>query len=93
MISLPRELITALNNEFIVLVTGMEQEIEYEVVKSNVYYVTLKMTLPEGVDDLTIVGTSVVPEFGVMAMIILVVSLLSMLALTRSQKLRLSLES
>jgi len=92
-ISLPRELISALDNEFIVLVTGLEQEIEYEIVKSNVAYVTLKMTLPEGIDDLTIVGTSVVPEFGVMAMIILVVSLLSMIALTKRQKLRLSLES
>jgi len=92
-ISLPRELISALDNEFIVLVTGLEQEIEYEIVDSTEEYVTLKMTLPKEIDDLTIVGTSVVPEFGVMAMIILVVSLLSMIALTKRQKLRLSLES
>jgi len=92
-ISLPRELISALDNEFIVLVTGLDQEIEYEVVDSTEEYVTLKMILPKEIDDLTIVGTSVVPEFGVMAMIILVVSLLSMIALTKRQKLRLSLES
>ena len=90
MISLPIGLISALDNEFVVLTTGLQQVLEYEMVESTSEYVTLKITLPQGTEELTIVGTSVVPEFGVIAMVILVISILSMIVLTRTQALRLS---
>jgi len=87
MISLPRGLISALDEEFVVLVTGFQQEMEYAVVESTGEYVTLKMTLPEGTEELTIVGTSIVPEFGIMAIAILVVSILGIVVVTRKHRL------
>lgn len=87
MISLSRGLISALDEEFVVLVTGFQQEMEYEVVESTGEYVTLKMTLAEGTEELTIVGTNVVPEFGIMAIAILVVSILGIVVVTRKHRL------
>lgn len=71
-IQVPRDLVDATGNNFVVFVTASPQEqIEYELVSSTSDYYTLQMNLPEGASSLTIVGTAVVPEFGLLAPIIL----------------------
>ena len=71
-IQVPRDLVDAAGNNFVVFVTASPQEqIEYELVSSTSDYYTLQMNLPEGASSLTIVGTAVVPEFGLLAPLIL----------------------
>ena len=81
-ISLPRGLISASNGGFVVIDAATSEHIEYELIESGSNHVTLLMTLGE-IEALTIVGTSVVPEFGEIAIIVLVISILAIIVMTR----------
>ena len=71
-IQIPRSLVDAAGDEFVVLVTASPQKsIDYHIVSSTSDSYTLQMDLPEGASSLTIVGTSVVPEFGFVAPLIM----------------------
>ena len=71
-IQIPRNLVDATGDEFVVLVTASPQRsIDYRVVSSMSDSYTLQMDLPEGASSLTIVGTVVVPEFGFIAPLIM----------------------
>ena len=84
LLSIPRGLIDADGDLFMVLVSASpEVQVDYEIVDSTSEYVTIKIMLPEGATTLTIVGTSVVPEFGVLAMVILGASITAIVALSR----------
>jgi len=58
-ITLPNDLISAENNEFAILVNGFE--VEYEVVETGVPYLTF--FVPVYTEEIEIIGTYVVPEF------------------------------
>jgi predicted secreted protein with PEFG-CTERM motif len=71
-IQMPRSLVDSTGNNFVVFVTASPQEqIEYDLISSTSDHYTLQMNLPEGASSLTIVGTAVVPEFGLLAPLIL----------------------
>jgi hypothetical protein len=81
LIQIPRSLIDATGDNFIVLVTASPQEqIEYQIISSTTDHYTLQMDLPEGASSLTIVGTAVVPEFGFLAPLILSLAIIPILA-------------
>ncbi len=71
-IQVPRSLVDSTGNNFVVFVTASPQEqIEYDLISSTSDHYTLQMNLPEGASSFTIVGTAVVPEFGLLAPLIL----------------------
>lgn len=59
-ISLTHEIISAPNNEFLILVNG--QEVYYDIT-SNSDVSTFTFFVPEGTEEIEIVGTFVIPEF------------------------------
>ncbi|MGQ0772350.1 MAG: PEFG-CTERM sorting domain-containing protein [Nitrososphaerota archaeon] len=87
LLQVPRSLVDALDDNFVVLVSASPQsEINYDVIASTVDYYTLKVTLPEGADSLTIMGSSVVPEFGVFTVLVLIASIISIIVILKTQK-------
>ncbi|WP_100181730.1 hypothetical protein [Candidatus Nitrosotenuis aquarius] len=71
-IQIPRSLVDAVGDNFIILVTASPQEqINYQIISSTSDHYTLQMDLPEGASSLTVVGTAVVPEFGFLAPLVL----------------------
>jgi predicted secreted protein with PEFG-CTERM motif len=84
-VQIPRSLVDAAGDDFIVFVSASPvTQVDYEILASNSEYYTLKMTLPEGAKTLTIIGTSVVPEFGILAMLVLAVSLVCTIFVRRN---------
>ena len=92
-LSLPRESFDAKTTEgnddaFIILITntsGDTLEIEYEEMQTNSESRTIKMSFVEGDYRIQIVGTYVIPEFGTIAMMILLVSIIPIIILSKSK--------
>ena len=92
-LSLPRESFDAKTTEgnddaFIILITntsGDTFEIEYEEMQTNSESRTIKMSFVEGDYRIQIVGTYVIPEFGTIAMMILLVSIIPIIILSKSK--------
>jgi len=59
-INLPQEMITSENNEFAVLVNGLEVDYDLELLDNGV---VLKFFVPDGTQEIEIIGTRVIPEF------------------------------
>ena len=59
---------------------------DYDILESGVQYVTIEMELPEGTNSVTVIGTAVVPEFGPIAILVLVVAIVSIIGLTRMRQ-------
>jgi len=60
LINLPQEMITSENNEFAVLVNGLEVDYDLELLDNGV---VLKFFVPDGTQEIEIIGTRVIPEF------------------------------
>lgn len=91
-LELPRESIDAKISEiqddtFIILIDG--QEVPYREISTDSEARTITIEFEEGDSDIEIIGTFVVPEFGSIVMIILVVGIISTILL--SSKFRLSI--
>ena len=86
-LSLPRGMISADGDQFILIHPGTSTPIEYEILESGVQFVTLSMTLPEGTTSITVVGTSVVPEFGTVTLAILIISILCIVVISRTKQI------
>jgi predicted secreted protein with PEFG-CTERM motif len=87
LLQVPRSLIDATDNNFIVLMTASQQtEINYAITASTPEFYTLDVTLPAGAEKITIVGTNVVPEFDTFAILVFVVALVSIVAYLRTTK-------
>lgn len=72
LLQVPRTLINAIDDNFVVMVSASPPtEVDYEIISSTPDYYTLKIVLPQDASGLTIMGSSVVPEFGVMSMVVL----------------------
>lgn len=83
-LSLPRGVVDAENDEFILSSQG--EQIDYIIVESAVDSITIRASLPEGATTLTIMGTSVIPEFGSLAMLVLAAPILILVAMARRLK-------
>ena len=85
-IKLPREVIDAKfageDDSFIVLLDGLDVDFD-EVTTGNER--TLTIEYPEGTEDIEIIGTYVIPEFGGIAIIILMVSVFSVIFVSRNK--------
>jgi len=86
-LSLPRGMISADDDQFILIHPGTSTPIEYEILESGVQFVTLSMTLPEGTNSITVVGTSIVPEFGTVTLAILIISILCVVVISRTKQI------
>ena len=86
-ITLPRALIDAklgnADNDFFVLVDG--EEVAFGESKTATDR-TLTIGFPDGAETIEIIGTSVVPEFGTIAVMILGISIISIIAVTARSK-------
>jgi predicted secreted protein with PEFG-CTERM motif len=89
-ITLPRELIDAkINGEddsFFVLIDGEEVEFEEETTSTDR---TLTISFQDGAEEIEIIGTQIVPEFGAIAALVLAVAIISIIAVSAKTRLRL----
>ena len=67
---------------FIVLVDGNEVNFEETTTTTDR---TLKIPFPDGAEEIEIIGTFVVPEFGSIAIFILAIAVTSIIVMTRSR--------
>ena len=87
LLQVPRDLVDADNDNFVVLLEASpEREVDYEVISSTVDYYTLKVNLPEDAKTLIVIGTKVVPEFGMISVFVLTASLASIVIILRTQR-------
>jgi predicted secreted protein with PEFG-CTERM motif len=88
-ITLPRELIDAkLNGQddvFFVLVDG--EEVDAKEISTTSTDRTLEIPFYAGAEEIEIIGTHVVPEFGAIAALILAVAIISIIAISAKSKL------
>jgi predicted secreted protein with PEFG-CTERM motif len=87
-ITLPRALIDAKENgqdsDFFVLVDGEEVEFEETTTSQDR---TLTIRFPHGAEQIEIIGTFVVPEFGTIAALILAIAIVSIIAISAKTRL------
>ena len=85
-IILPREVIDAKlgeeDDKFFVIVDG--EEVSFDETKSGNER-TLTINYPAGAEELEIIGTSVVPEFGAITVAILMISIISVIVVSKSK--------
>ena len=86
LMKLPREVIDSKfgdkDDDFFVLIDGMDSEFTEGKTATER---TLTIKFPEGTEEIEIIGTSVVPEFGIISILILVVSISSIVILTKTK--------
>ncbi len=85
-LELPRESIDAkksdnLDDTFIILIDGVE--VPYQEITTNSEARTISIDFEEGDSDIEIIGTFVVPEFGSIVMIVLVVGIISIILFSK----------
>ncbi len=87
-ITLPRELIDAQigdeDDDFFVLVDGEEVDFDETTTSTDR---TLVISFPAGAEEIEIIGTHVVPEFGAIAALILAVAIISIIAVSAKSRL------
>ena len=83
-IKIPNEMISAQNGDFVILVDGIE--VEYGL-KSSGDTNMFSIPLFSGAQEIEIIGTNVIPEFPVGVLTILVVTMTSILVLTKKNQL------
>jgi len=86
-LSLPRGMISADDDQFVLIHPETSEPVDYNILESGVQYVTLEMTLPEGTNSVTVIGTAVVPEFGTVAMAVLIISILCIVVISRTKQI------
>ncbi len=77
-LTLPKAMIDGIN-----MVKAGDQQIAFQSVGSTDSDSTIKLTVPSGVSDIEIQGAMVVPEFGVIAALILAASLVAVIGFAR----------
>ena len=87
-ITLPRELIDAKigeeDDDYFVLVDGEEVDFDETTTSTDR---TLVISFPAGAEEIEIIGTHVVPEFGAIAALILAVAIISIIAVSAKSRL------
>ncbi len=87
-LDLPREFIGAEKQDgkddtFIILIDGIEVAYQESVVHSESRVITINFE--EGDSDIEIIGTYVIPEFGTIAMMILIAGIMTVILASRSK--------
>jgi predicted secreted protein with PEFG-CTERM motif len=83
-VRMPDEVISAEKGHFQLFIDGIETR--YDLTKfPNAY--ALGMIIPKGGEHIEIVGTTVIPEFGTVAMMILAVAIISIVAVTAKSRI------
>ncbi|RMF29840.1 MAG: hypothetical protein D6752_05225, partial [Candidatus Nitrosothermus koennekii] len=84
-LTLPRELIDSKSNgndtDFVVMIDG--KQVEFEQISSNDLERSIRIPIPSNSNELRIIGTQVVPEFGIIALITLAVTISLVIASNR----------
>jgi len=88
-LTIPRSVLDALfedgsDDEFFVLVDG--EEVDFDEITSSTDR-TLTIEFPAGAEEIEIIGTFVVPEFGTIAAMILAVAIISIIAISAKSRL------
>lgn len=88
-ITLPRELIDAIGPDgqedtFFVLIDG--EEVDFDESKTSTDR-TLTIAFPDGAEEIEIIGSFVVPEFGTIAALILAIAIISIIVVSSKTKL------
>ena len=85
-IQLPRDVIDAKfgedDDDFFVLIDGLETTFNEAKTSADR---TLTIPFPEGTEEIEIIGTFVVPEFGTITLLILLVAIVSVVAISRTR--------
>jgi len=85
---LPRDTVDAKigpdDDDFFVLVDG--EEVDFEEKRTSIDR-TLVIPFPKGAEEIEIIGTFVIPEFGVIVSMILAVSIISIIAISSKSRL------
>ena len=93
LVKLPREIIDSKfggkDDDFFVLIDGLDSEFNEGKTDSER---TLTIPFQEGSEEVEIIGTYVVPEFGTIAVLVLIISLISVIFISQN-KLKLSVHS
>ena len=79
-ITLPNEMINAENQEFAVLVNGVEVDYLLEPFSTGVY---MKFSIPDNTEEIEIIGTHVIPEFPLAILLSMPILFTIMIVLTR----------
>jgi len=87
-LDLPREFIGAerqdgKDDKFIILIDGIEVDYQESVINSKSRVITINFE--EGDSDIEIIGTYVIPEFGTIAMIILIAGIMAVILASRNK--------
>ena len=90
-LQIPRTLVDAKTNTgqddaFIILIDGAEVKSQSE--SANGYYRTLTIPFLQGDQDIEIIGTQIVPEFGPIAALVLAIAIISIIAVSVTTGLR-----
>ena len=86
-LSLSRSIIDSDNDNFVIM-TYPENISDYEIVESTESNVIVQLTPPMGTERIEIFGSTVVPEFGNIALFILIISIISLTVIFRQQSFR-----
>ena len=86
LITLPKTVIDTSEGDFFVLVDG-EETVFYDEQTSDSW--TLRIPFYNGSEEIEIIGTFVIPEFGTIVIMIFVVGIISMIAISSKTKLNL----
>ena len=93
LVKLPRNVIDSKFNgnddDFFVLIDGLDSEFKEGKTLTER---TLTIPFPEGSEEVEIIGTYVVPEFGMVAILVLIISMISIIFISQN-KLKLSMHS
>jgi len=85
-IKLPREIIDAKfgeeDDDFFVILDGLD--VDFEETKTGTER-TITVEFPEGTEEIEIIGTFVIPEFGGITVLILMISIISVILLSRNK--------
>jgi len=90
-LQIPRTLVdaktsTGQDDAFIILIDGAEVKSQSE--SANSYYRTLTIPFLQGDQDIEIIGTQIVPEFGPIAALVLAIAIVSIIAVSAKTGLR-----
>ncbi|MDC0036340.1 NHL repeat-containing protein [Nitrosopumilus sp.] len=86
-LSLSRSIIDSDNDNFVIM-TYPENISDYKIIESTGSNVIVQLTPPMDTERIEIFGTTVVPEFGNIALFILIISIISLTVLFRQQSFR-----
>ena len=88
-LTMPRSLIdaktTSGDDQFFVLVDGADSDFtESKTTDSR----TITVSIPEGTQEIEVIGTQVVPEFGGLSFVVLVIAIISIVAISSKTRLK-----